>query len=144
MLHFASFGRDRGHVYRGPYGGSLSRPSKTGSAAAASGFAKFNRLLRIEGELAHTIFSGGAISLVDVRMNARLNQLKVLTALVDQFGLSRFAPVQASTAIAQDGLIDVAVLGRFKSGKSSLLNTVLGEPFFPVGVLPVTAVSLPE
>jgi GTP-binding protein EngB required for normal cell division len=34
----------------------------------------------------------------------------------------------------------VAVIGQFKSGKSSLLNAVLGERVFPVGALPVTAV----
>jgi GTP-binding protein EngB required for normal cell division len=34
----------------------------------------------------------------------------------------------------------VAVLGQFKSGKSSLLNAVLGEAVFPVGVVPATAV----
>jgi GTP-binding protein EngB required for normal cell division len=36
--------------------------------------------------------------------------------------------------------IDLAVLGQFKSGKSSLLNVVLGETILPVGALPVTAV----
>jgi len=74
-------------------------------------------------------------------MNARLRQLKVLTDLVEQFELSSLRPtVQACAALAQEGLIDVAVLGQFKSGKSSLLNTILGESLFPVGVLPVTAV----
>jgi GTP-binding protein EngB required for normal cell division len=36
--------------------------------------------------------------------------------------------------------LDVAVFGQFKSGKSSLLNAIVGEPLLPVGVVPVTAV----
>ncbi len=37
-------------------------------------------------------------------------------------------------------MIDVVVLGQFKAGKSSLINSFLKEPVLPVGVLPVTAV----
>ncbi len=36
--------------------------------------------------------------------------------------------------------ISVAVLGRFKAGKSSFLNHFLGRNFLPVGVVPVTSV----
>lgn len=38
----------------------------------------------------------------------------------------------------QDKLIDVAVLGQFKAGKSSFLNSLIGKPLLPVGVVPVT------
>ncbi|NWF54895.1 MAG: dynamin family protein [Syntrophaceae bacterium] len=38
----------------------------------------------------------------------------------------------------QDQLIDVAILGQFKAGKSSFLNTLIGKPILPVGVIPVT------
>ena len=49
--------------------------------------------------------------------------------------------MRACEALAgDDAPLDVAVLGQFKSGKSSLLNAVLGEAVFPVGALPVTAV----
>ena len=37
-------------------------------------------------------------------------------------------------------VLDVAVLGRFKAGKSSVLNSIIGGDFLPVGALPVTAV----
>ena len=40
---------------------------------------------------------------------------------------------------AQDE-ISVAVLGRFKAGKSSFLNHFIGRDILPVGVVPVTAV----
>ncbi len=37
-------------------------------------------------------------------------------------------------------LIDVAILGQFKAGKSSFLNALLGCRLLPVGVIPVTTV----
>ena len=41
---------------------------------------------------------------------------------------------------AEDRSFEIAVFGRVSSGKSSLLNTVLGTDVLPVGVTPVTAV----
>src|SRR4030042_7101800 len=40
--------------------------------------------------------------------------------------------------LRQDQLIDVAILGQFKSGKSSFLNSLVEKPILPVGVIPVT------
>ena len=40
--------------------------------------------------------------------------------------------------LQQDQLIDVAILGQFKSGKSSFLNSLIGKHILPVGVIPVT------
>jgi GTPase Era involved in 16S rRNA processing len=40
--------------------------------------------------------------------------------------------------LQQDQLIDVAILGQFKSGKSSFLNSLIGKSILPVGVIPVT------
>ena len=40
--------------------------------------------------------------------------------------------------LRQDQLIDVAILGQFKAGKSSFLNSLIGKPLLPVGVIPVT------
>jgi len=45
----------------------------------------------------------------------------------------------AAAAAAQEE-ISVAVLGRFKAGKSSFLNDFFGRAILPVGVVPVTAV----
>ncbi len=42
--------------------------------------------------------------------------------------------------LRDDGVIDVAVLGRFKAGKSSFLNCVAGQDVLPVGAVPVTSV----
>jgi len=41
---------------------------------------------------------------------------------------------------AKSPLIDVAILGQFKAGKSSFLNELLGRKLLPVGVIPVTTV----
>jgi GTP-binding protein EngB required for normal cell division len=41
---------------------------------------------------------------------------------------------------AQDQLIDVAILGQFKAGKSSFVNSLIGQDVLPVGVIPVTTV----
>jgi GTP-binding protein EngB required for normal cell division len=38
------------------------------------------------------------------------------------------------------GRVEVAMLGRVSSGKSSLINALLGQPLLPVGAVPVTAV----
>jgi GTP-binding protein EngB required for normal cell division len=38
------------------------------------------------------------------------------------------------------GVVDVAVVGRFKAGKSSFLNSLIGRDLLPVAVLPVTAI----
>jgi len=43
-------------------------------------------------------------------------------------------------ALQSRGVVDVVVLGRFKAGKSSFLNSLMGRSILPVAVLPVTAV----
>ncbi|MBA4417602.1 MAG: hypothetical protein C0392_06800 [Syntrophus sp. (in: bacteria)] len=40
----------------------------------------------------------------------------------------------------ENPLIDVAILGQFKAGKSSFINSLIGIPILPVGVIPVTTV----
>jgi len=46
----------------------------------------------------------------------------------------------AESLLNESALIDVAVLGQFKAGKSSFINSLVGEPVLPVGVVPVTTV----
>jgi GTP-binding protein EngB required for normal cell division len=72
---------------------------------------------------------------------APATQLRALTEVVGRFGLTALRPTLAACeALSAEGAIDVAVLGQFKSGKSSLLNAVLGEAVFPVGVVPAPTV----
>jgi GTP-binding protein EngB required for normal cell division len=70
------------------------------------------------------------------------DRLDTLAEVVRSFDLVSLRPVvRACQALSgDDPPLDVAVLGQFKSGKSSLLNAVLGEAVFPVGAVPVTAV----
>jgi GTP-binding protein EngB required for normal cell division len=42
--------------------------------------------------------------------------------------------------LREGGVVDVAVLGQFKAGKSTFLNGLFGRPIVPVDVLPSTAV----
>ena len=68
--------------------------------------------------------------------------LKSLGGIIQQFKLESLLPsLRACEALScEDAFLDVAVLGQFKSGKSSLLNALLGADIFPVSVLPATAV----
>ena len=61
--------------------------------------------------------------------------------VIESFGLSDLRNLfQAVQAQQQKEDLNVAILGRFKAGKSSLLNDIIGNPLLPVGVLPVTSV----
>lgn len=68
--------------------------------------------------------------------------LERIQVIRDKYSLSAIQPnLEACGAIieAQD-TIDVGVFGRFKAGKSSLLNLLAKRSVLPVGVTPVTAV----
>ena len=50
-------------------------------------------------------------------------------------------PLEACAGLlSKNPLIDIAVLGQFKAGKSSFLNSLIGKVILPVGVIPVTTV----
>ena len=59
-----------------------------------------------------------------------------------RFGVESLAPQLAACRemLASGGVVDVAVLGQFKAGKSSFLNGLIGAPVVPTHVLPSTAV----
>ncbi|PKN96741.1 MAG: hypothetical protein CVU43_19150 [Chloroflexi bacterium HGW-Chloroflexi-5] len=76
-----------------------------------------------------------SISMPDIR-----NLLGFLDVTVKSFSMMS---LERQLAAAQDLLlenppIDVAVLGQFKAGKSSFLNSMLGQQVLPVGAVPVT------
>jgi GTP-binding protein EngB required for normal cell division len=79
------------------------------------------------------------MSQADARRGA---ELWTVGEVVERFGLANLAPALAACRelAERDAPLDVAVLGQFKSGKSSLLNALVGEDLLPVGVVPVTAV----
>jgi GTP-binding protein EngB required for normal cell division len=65
-----------------------------------------------------------------------------LQAIHDQYSISSIRKhLDACTPTFENrDFIDVGIFGRFKAGKSSLLNLLAGKTILPVGVLPVTAV----
>ncbi len=67
--------------------------------------------------------------------------LRVLEAIVTRHGLVGFRARIASLAHRlEENNLEVALFGRVSSGKSSLLNALLGTRVLPVGVNPITAV----
>jgi GTP-binding protein EngB required for normal cell division len=66
-----------------------------------------------------------------------------VTAIADELKLANLQPQIAACRnqlhAGNDG-IDVAVFGRFKAGKSSFLNYLVGRDVLPIGVVPLTAV----
>lgn len=67
--------------------------------------------------------------------------LRVIGQIVNDRGLVEFrGAIAAILDRAEDRNFEIAVFGRVSSGKSSLLNSVLGTDILPVGVTPVTAV----
>ena len=67
--------------------------------------------------------------------------LNLGSEVVERYGLSSLHSFLAScrSALAQQD-ITVAIVGRFKAGKSSFINHFIGRPILPVGVVPVTTV----
>lgn len=78
------------------------------------------------------------------RLQEAGNDLDLLTRIehiVTRRGLVEFRNTIVSILDrAEDTSFEIAVFGRVSSGKSSLLNAILGSDFLPVGVTPVTAV----
>jgi len=74
--------------------------------------------------------AGGDIALV-----------KTLERAIDQHGLVEFRPALATIIDRLESkTFEIAVFGRVSSGKSSLLNHIVGQDVLPVGVNPITAV----
>jgi GTP-binding protein EngB required for normal cell division len=68
--------------------------------------------------------------------------LQAISRLCTAFGIESLqSRLRAALEVLQgDGVVDVAVLGQFKAGKSSFLNSLIGREIVPVDVLPATAV----
>ncbi len=71
-------------------------------------------------------------------LQAVFTQLK---SFVDELEIASLLPqVNSVGEILKTNKIYIAVLGRFKAGKSSFLNSLIGRDILPTGVLPVTAI----
>jgi GTP-binding protein EngB required for normal cell division len=70
-----------------------------------------------------------------------LGLLSRIERVVTERGLVEFrGTIDSILNRAEDRSFEIAVFGRVSSGKSSLLNTIIGTDILPVGVTPVTAV----
>ena len=73
--------------------------------------------------------------------SAELELLTKIERVVTERGLVEFrSTIAGITDRLEDQSLEIAVFGRVSSGKSSLLNAILGEDILPVGVTPITAV----
>jgi GTP-binding protein EngB required for normal cell division len=69
------------------------------------------------------------------------NAISLARELIRSYQLTDLRPtLEAAERLAKSRFLNVAVFGRFKAGKSSFLNNLLGRPILPVGVVPVTSV----
>lgn len=67
--------------------------------------------------------------------------LQLLDRLITRWGLVEFRPqLDGLVRRWETPLFEIAVFGRVSSGKSSLLNRLVGQAVLPVGVMPITAV----
>ena len=85
---------------------------------------------------------GSAIndSAINQIQNASQNFLTGIREVCNQFRIvSLNRQIEACEGLfTGNRLIDVAVLGQFKAGKSSFLNSLIGKSILPIGVIPVT------
>lgn len=73
------------------------------------------------------------------------NLRNLLLTFSEITGMLKAASLDRELAIIQryitcDKFIDVVVLGQFKAGKSSFINSLLGTNLLPIGVIPVTSI----
>ena len=70
-----------------------------------------------------------------------VNLLRLIEQIVTRNGLVEFRPrIDTLAARLEDDSFELAVFGRVSSGKSSMLNALLGTDVLPVGINPITAV----
>ncbi len=72
----------------------------------------------------------------------RTDLFKKVNDIIEQENIQvlKIRALQIGEAINETHSIDVAVLGEFKAGKSSFINSFVGREVLPVGVIPVTSV----
>ncbi len=86
---------------------------------------------------------GGLVEQVAGLTGPAAEVLRRLLSVSTARGLTELRPLIAAAAErAGSTTLDVGVFGRVSSGKSSLINALVGESVLPVGATPVTAVPL--
>lgn len=78
-------------------------------------------------------------SSIILKANHFLNEIQLICEDFDLYTLKKTLKSVRNFA-EQDECLDIAVLGQFKAGKSSFLNSFIGQSLLPVGNIPVTSV----
>jgi ribosome biogenesis GTPase A/two-component sensor histidine kinase len=88
--------------------------------------------------MSDTTHTGSTALIQDISRNS----LKEVRDLCSRFSiLSLNREIEAcQKLLVENPPIDVAILGQFKAGKSSFINSLIGRSILPVGVIPVTTV----
>jgi len=75
-------------------------------------------------------------------MNSPEGVIHSVEKICDSFHIDALLPqIRAcKDSLKEEGIVNVVVLGRFKAGKSSFLNSIIGRDIIPVDVLPTTNV----
>src|SRR5919205_3785876 len=75
------------------------------------------------------------------RLSKSPGALHVAFEIARRYQLTSLHPlIQSCSKLAEHNELSIAVIGRFKAGKSSFLNSFLQREVLPVGVVPVTTV----
>jgi predicted GTPase len=78
---------------------------------------------------------------LDRTVSSYQSVIDLIAALADRYQIAAIHPLlEMCRAATNRSHPAVAVLGRFKAGKSSFINHLLGRDLLPVGVVPVTSV----
>jgi GTP-binding protein EngB required for normal cell division len=79
--------------------------------------------------------------MITAHSTASDSAIALASEIAERYQLPSLRPlIESSRALASRDELSVAVIGRFKAGKSSFLNHFLARELLPVGVTPVTAV----
>lgn len=77
---------------------------------------------------------------MDQTLSASNLELELSDLLESGLHLRSALEIEAEAQRLSAGRLNVVIVGRFKRGKSSLLNAIVGRNILPMGVVPVTAI----
>ncbi len=77
-----------------------------------------------------------------IQQNSAKDALEKIRNAAERFNIvSLYRQIEAcEILLAENQSIDIAILGQFKAGKTSFINSLIGKSILPVGVIPVTTV----
>ncbi|EQD78043.1 Dynamin family protein, partial [mine drainage metagenome] len=95
------------------------------------------------GAVADGIWVGDALGEWQRRREGLVDRLRRLGEFIGESGDQAVAAdISGAAERLSQGRLTLAVLGEFKRGKSTLINSLLEAPVLPVGVVPMTSVPL--